>query len=467
MTILIILAIITGNNFIRVSVCPPVNTSTNLNKDLLNTENVALNREARDELVKLAAVWLEGNVAKDLFEELRSLKEENQWKNWYLGYTVVRLPYTDYNQRRMYKIFSTAVPGSASSPLFRQEFSEDTFRKKIIPNYIIYLPDSITAPGNLSMVFQIQMDLKETYGGKDMFGVGIIDVQFKEYRHTGPVNDTLRFPLASVYTMWLDRDLDNASYAEWKTKRMTGFTVSWHLENDTGNKVDIQPSVKYSGFEMNKEFVRMVNILHYALYVKNISVDKMWDSIKLGKIDLIVAEKEKAAAQSSLLGVFQTSHQGVKAAQCNTYQLVDSKIIKQLLDAEEKKLNLTGVRWPVYQDSIRDKTLETAARMYVYIKRCITPADVVLIQFYADLLRNYPTRYILQTLANLSKMKDVERKHKIIPADLIQALGNYFHPEIDIINLATGSGSDLLLKLKTGKIAINQLFRKIGDMLLE
>ena len=125
--------------FARVSVCPPVDTSTNLNTDLVNAENVTLDKAVRDNLVKLAAEWVEDNEAAEIFEELESLKVDNQWRNWYLGYTEARLPYTEYGVR-YYKIHTTAVPGSLSTPLFGQTFKEETFHQKMVTDLYIYLP---------------------------------------------------------------------------------------------------------------------------------------------------------------------------------------------------------------------------------------------------------------------------------------------------------------------------------------
>ena len=136
----------------RVSVCPPQGTATNLNMDLENAENVSLNREKRDHLIKLSAEWIEDNEAIEKFNELKSLKEEKQWRNWYLGYTRIKFPHFYAGVRRYY-METTKISGFLSTPFFGKEFREENFLQKLRINFYIYLHPNISIlGGNLSMV---------------------------------------------------------------------------------------------------------------------------------------------------------------------------------------------------------------------------------------------------------------------------------------------------------------------------
>ena len=94
------------------TVCPPADTSTNLNNGLVNIGKDSLDKDARDGLVKLSAEMMEDDEDVDfgkVLDEIKSMKEKNVWKNWYLVYSAILLPYSDFG--RKYDIFTTATSG--------------------------------------------------------------------------------------------------------------------------------------------------------------------------------------------------------------------------------------------------------------------------------------------------------------------------------------------------------------------
>ena len=156
------------------TVCPPEDTSTNLNYDLVNAEDDILDKDVRDELAKTAADWLEDVHFRDVMDDLDSLKEENKFKNWYLGYTKVELPYKRHpiGNRNifeyLYTIRTTAVSGLIKTPFFGQNFTEDNFMKNLDVNLYVRLNENFTNIGsNITMVVDIELDTKETGGGDD------------------------------------------------------------------------------------------------------------------------------------------------------------------------------------------------------------------------------------------------------------------------------------------------------------
>ena len=75
------------------------------------------------------------------------------------------------------------------------------------------------------------------------------------------------------------------------------------------------------------------------------------------------------------------------------------------------------------------RLLNAASEMYVYLSIfggiCQNPNNLPWRKYYAD----FPPRYILQTLADLSKIQ-VEEKEKIdVPGKLIERLESVFHFE--------------------------------------
>ena len=106
--------------------------------------------------------------------------------------------------------------------------------------------------------------------------------------------------------------------------------------------------------------------------------------------------------------------------------MVYNNVIERFLDQQEKKLNITKISAPVYENNITDITLTTAARMYITLFYCPSVAHVSWIQFYQNLFLNFSPRFILQNLVNLSKVKTGDKN---IPGSLLSRLDHYLNFE--------------------------------------
>ena len=78
--------------FPKVTVCPPRDTYTNLNYDLMRAENITLDFETRTKFSEYAT-----NIVQDIFfkkslKKFKKLQEENRYLNWYLGLTEICFP---------------------------------------------------------------------------------------------------------------------------------------------------------------------------------------------------------------------------------------------------------------------------------------------------------------------------------------------------------------------------------------
>ena len=77
----------------KVTVCPPRNTYTNLNYDLMMNENKTLDNDIRSGLIKYAVGLIQDYVYKDVMSNISLVNEENRYYNWYMGYTAIAIPY--------------------------------------------------------------------------------------------------------------------------------------------------------------------------------------------------------------------------------------------------------------------------------------------------------------------------------------------------------------------------------------
>ena len=79
--------------FPKVTVCPPRNTFTDLNYDLMMTENITLTKNMRDDMFKYAL----DVINEDSFygNNWTKLHEEDRFYNWYHGYSQINPPFYD------------------------------------------------------------------------------------------------------------------------------------------------------------------------------------------------------------------------------------------------------------------------------------------------------------------------------------------------------------------------------------
>ena len=152
-------------------------------------------------------------------------------------------------------------------------------------------------PNNTVLVVEMTADLKETYGGVD--SVLLVDMNTKSetfqygnvsVRRTFPVdfndysksNGLTGLTRQMALSITLRRYIDAVSLAQWDNRRMTGFTLDWHYEDENGTKVDVEPERKFTtaADNTNVQFIRLVNILYNGLSFNNITVEEMWKNVK-------------------------------------------------------------------------------------------------------------------------------------------------------------------------------------------
>ena len=98
----------------KVTVCPPKNTYTDLNYDMMRAENVVLTEEMRDELFNYAldVIWDQNDI-------FGKLTEENRYFNWYNGFTEVK-SLTDHSYYGLQYFIDT----THSCPEAKTQFTE-------------------------------------------------------------------------------------------------------------------------------------------------------------------------------------------------------------------------------------------------------------------------------------------------------------------------------------------------------
>ena len=92
---------ITEITFPKVTVCPPKNTFTDLNYDLMMAENMTLDNDTKNKLVNNTIDVLYNAYTHNTYDtfykmvmkNLSMLEDKDRYYNWYHGYTKIDLPF--------------------------------------------------------------------------------------------------------------------------------------------------------------------------------------------------------------------------------------------------------------------------------------------------------------------------------------------------------------------------------------
>ena len=120
-----------------VTVCPPKNTYTDLNYDLLTMDNMTtLTNDSRNELEKFCKKQLYDHLYSKIVEDLSIIDEVDRYHNWYYGYTQI-LP--SLSMEHFYTA-TNAKSGNLSTQYFGDKFEPDKVKTKLEYNIEIYKP---------------------------------------------------------------------------------------------------------------------------------------------------------------------------------------------------------------------------------------------------------------------------------------------------------------------------------------
>ena len=121
--------------FPMVTVCPPKNTYTNLNYDMIAMKNVSLDNQTRDYLTNFAVEQLESAMIETLHADVQRLTDDDRYFNWYSGYSQFRLPTSE--------VYTSAPSGNIFTPLYGQKFDADMIDTEILYKIRLSVPLSI------------------------------------------------------------------------------------------------------------------------------------------------------------------------------------------------------------------------------------------------------------------------------------------------------------------------------------
>ena len=231
----------------KVTVCPPKNTFTDLNYDLMMTENVTLTEEKRDEMFKDAV----SVICKDSFfkNDLTKLHEEGRLFNWYHGYTRVTSSEYDNLEVLGIDIYTSATSGVVTTQFYGEQFKPELVDKSLEYSVTVFSPPSTMNNENVTLHFKVEKvsmkvsPLQSTGVYFSMGGDVLVPDEMTGYKNFTPPGFN-RF-------MEFARQVVTEEVESQTLHVMPGFRFSWWHTGPVGS-----PEKIYKNKEENKQFVR-------------------------------------------------------------------------------------------------------------------------------------------------------------------------------------------------------------------
>ena len=169
--------------FPKVAVCPPKETFTDLNYDLLLAQNITLSENERQELLEFAIKVLEENTFMKNFEKII---DDNQFTNWYHGFTRMKPARHLSHIGDMMYITTGAVAGTVTTKFYGEKFNEDLIKKESMYMVNINVPESVHGDTNVTLHFELELVQMQNMGqgGYETYYLGDYLGEIKEEQTT-------------------------------------------------------------------------------------------------------------------------------------------------------------------------------------------------------------------------------------------------------------------------------------------
>ena len=374
----------------KVTVCPPQNTYTDLNLDLIKTYNVTLNKAEKDELTRFAMEVIQNNIHMEIMRHIRKLEEKDQFNNWYQGLTQIKLPVKSNDEAYKFEIWTYKSAGEVSTQFFGLPYNESLVDRDIYIIVYIGLAPELRSNENVTLHFNLlhnlMTELKDGYD--DVYVNRRIRLKepktiYKSFKPPGKKN-CLSLSLLqnlqcgnsfdSSQNIGLKRKISKEDFANVRLKLMPGFKFSW---NFTGQYEKLENSALFLTDSKTLQFIKFTNILLKT----SENYSSIWSQIIFVKADFILKNLKFTCTQGFL----------------------HSSLIQENLQKIEDIFGVKNISTQPDKNVSRDYLAE-AASMFLYLNSCPN-SQLEWIYFYKDLIHNNSLDLIILTLNRLKKVE--------------------------------------------------------------
>ena len=230
----------------KVTVCPPKNTFTDLNYDLMRSEDLALDNDRKNQLFEMALSLLESKYFEKNWAIWNKVQEKNRFFNWYHGLTVIKTPYyynPSHSNTLMFEVLTSAPNGILTSQYFGEPFQLNRLERKFYYNFRIFWPVDIMNDPNVT--FHVKFE--QTPG----FNHSIKDDEDNKIKFES--NNTIAYtPLDwDAYSFIIERKIEDEDLEKMNLLSMPGFQLSWYISG-----AEIKPEELHFPLDRKKQYIR-------------------------------------------------------------------------------------------------------------------------------------------------------------------------------------------------------------------
>ena len=246
--------------FPKVTVCPPKNTYTDLNHDLMVAENYTLTEEMRDELIEYSEKVIDEHTFTD---DLEMVQEDDRYYNWYYGYSKIMRTFTDDQYDQLcYFLYTSATSGVVTTQYFRDQYQPSLVERKVMSAVVVYPPEAVRNNTNVTLHFNLEkVSMTGLTSGYDNAAVSgrVLEAGLTSVTvNFTPPAGAKGYRLAQL-SRYISEDLTNI-----EMESMPGFRLSWHY---SGLGDNVTPDSRFSDFQENKLFIRSVRVRYLVISV--------------------------------------------------------------------------------------------------------------------------------------------------------------------------------------------------------
>lgn len=234
--------------FPKVTVCPPKNSFTDLNYDVILADNLTKNINSYD-LYLHAKKLVKEHTFLDKFNKF---KELNDYENWYHGYTYRLNSRKPRETRYSYSLYTYATSGSISTPHFGEKFKPNLIEKEFIMQVYIYAPKAALDNPNIKLKLRVEKNMlrgisRASYDTLSIELDGLI-MMGEESINEDKVDLIANFTQTRKnIVLTLNRKVTSADLAVNTLNSMPGFNISWWYSG-----TDVKPYDHYGSWNVSK-----------------------------------------------------------------------------------------------------------------------------------------------------------------------------------------------------------------------
>ena len=247
-------------SFPKVTVCPPKNTYTDLNYDLIMTQNMSLTNKIRNELTSFATELLYAHLHDEVLRNLSKFQEENKYYNWYYGFSKLAIPKPGYMGYDLdYEVTTTATSGSLTTQDFQQKFDSELVETNVYYGILIFPPASVSSKENVTLHFELKkVSMQESSNEKFYVDSIILKTDMTNFTtsFTPPLPPSNPFLLGGTLKrrkVYLQRKVSKEDVQKMEMTLMPGFKFKWFY---TGDGIEEDAAYHDTAY-YNKLFVRI------------------------------------------------------------------------------------------------------------------------------------------------------------------------------------------------------------------